>query len=58
MFITLTGVFGIFDSLGRINGIPDPSGMAPAVVMVVVGLALIIWGVFAGVLSRWLSRRR
>lgn len=51
-FVALAGVFGIFDSLGRVNGVPNPGDMPAAVIMVVAGLALIVWGLFAGVLSR------
>lgn len=37
----------IFDSLGRVNGIPDPDAMTPAVMMAVAGLAVVVWGLVA-----------
>lgn len=50
-FVVLMGVLLIYDSLGRINGMEDPSGMTPAVIMIVIGVALIVWGALSAVLS-------
>lgn len=46
-FVALMGVALIFDSLGRVNGIPDPDAMTPALMMAVAGLAVVVWGLVA-----------